>query len=539
MPIQPNPARLRVGSPADLLAIVPHLLGFIPGNSFVVLGARGPRHRIELTLRFDLPDPPEPRAAADIAAHAVAVLGAQQLTTVIAIGYGPGLLVTPLADAIRQATAGTDLTLRDVLRVEHGRYWSYLCPNPLCCPPAGVPFTTDGHPAAVAMAATPGHQVLASRDDLAATIAPVTGPTAEAMRRETARAERIATRLIARTAATGNPARPVIEHGLKAVQAAITTYRDGGTIELPGQFAWLSVALTHLWVRDDAWARMDPAHRDAHLRLWTDLTRHAQPGYLAAPACLLAFTAWQTGNGALANLALDRALADQPGYSMALLLRDTIDAGTPPSLAVLPMTPEEVAASYTQTLAPPASRSGHPQGIRHCRRPGQLTVAASTGPAHRAGPRQRGLVVCPGLSASQARSSAQPASRSARSTRSRSFPRARQIQGPAPPDSPFPKPLGKHLARPGQPVALPPSFACVSSRTGTPHNSRPRHRHPHPRSTPWTPPPRPPASSSPATAAAPKSPLADTYYVDGAGQLCTTTCTSPLPRELLGIEPPF
>ena len=36
-----------------------------------------------------------------------------------------------------------------------------------------------------------------------------------------------------------------------------------------------------------------------------------------------------------------------------------------------------------------------------------------------------------------------------------------------------------------------------------------------------------------------QTPLADTYYVDGAGQLCTTTCTSPLPRELLGIVPPF
>jgi len=37
---------------------------------------------------------------------------------------------------------------------------------------------------------------------------------------------------------------------------------------------------------------------------------------------------------------------------MAQLLRDTIDAGVPPSVAVLPMTPEEVAASYS---TPPAS----------------------------------------------------------------------------------------------------------------------------------------------------------------------------------------
>ena len=84
----------------------------------------------------------------------------------------------------------------------------------------------------------------------------------------------------------------------------------------------------------------------AHLRLWTDLTRMARPGYVAAPAALLAFVAWQSGNGALANVALDRALADNPGYSMATLLRQVITAGAPPSLARLPMTPEQVAASY-------------------------------------------------------------------------------------------------------------------------------------------------------------------------------------------------
>ncbi len=45
-------------------------------------------------------------------------------------------------------------------------------------------------------------------------------------------------------------------------------------------------------------------------------------------------------------MALDRALADNPRYSMALLLRDALDAGAPPSMARLPMTPAEVAASY-------------------------------------------------------------------------------------------------------------------------------------------------------------------------------------------------
>jgi len=358
MPAQPDARRLRIGSPAGLLAVVPHLLGFTPDHSFIIIGARGSGLRIGVTLRYDLPDPPSQPAAIEIAAHAVAVLTAQRFTTAVAVGYGPGLLVTPLADAIRHAITGAGLHLRDVLRVEGGYYWSYLCTNPACCPAEGVRFQTGTDPASVVMTVTSAQPVLASRDQLAATIAPVTGTAGEVMGRDTARAQRIAARLIARAMAVGGSGRPVIEHGLKAVQAAITTYQNGGTIELASRFAWLTVTLTQLWVRDDAWARMDPAHARAHQRLWADLTRNAQPGYIAAPASLLAFTAWQTCNGALANLALDRALADTPGYSMAQLLREVIDAGAAPSLAVLPMTPEQVAASYGDTPGP--GQAGQP-----------------------------------------------------------------------------------------------------------------------------------------------------------------------------------
>ena len=61
---------------------------------------------------------------------------------------------------------------------------------------------------------------------------------------------------------------------------------------------------------------------------------------------MLAFVAWQQDDGALANVALDRAPADSRRYSMAKLLRRAPDSGAPPSMARLPMTPEEVAASY-------------------------------------------------------------------------------------------------------------------------------------------------------------------------------------------------
>jgi Domain of unknown function (DUF4192) len=166
------------------------------------------------------------------------------------------------------------------------------------CPAPGTGRTTA---AAREQAQTPAAGVLAGRNALAATIAPVTGAAAEAMREATSRAEHPARLLIA------SDPQALEKAGLVAVRTAIGVYRDGGAFTPAISFAWLALALTRVRIRD-AWARMDPAHREAHRRLWTDLVRRAQPGYAAAPASLLAFTAWQGGDGAPANLAIDRAL---------------------------------------------------------------------------------------------------------------------------------------------------------------------------------------------------------------------------------------
>ncbi len=113
-----------MGSPGELLAVVPHLLGFVPQASLVVMGTAPPRDRIKVTLRYDLPDPPGAGVAADIAAHAVGVVGSQQLSAMTAVGYGAEVLVDPVAYALRDAARQAGIDLRDVLRVEDGRYWS-------------------------------------------------------------------------------------------------------------------------------------------------------------------------------------------------------------------------------------------------------------------------------------------------------------------------------------------------------------------------------------------------------------------------------
>jgi Domain of unknown function (DUF4192) len=236
-----------------------------------------------------------------------------------------------------------------------------------------VPFDLVAHPAAAAMSAA-GNKALRDRAALAATIAPLGGLAEESMRQATRRAERHAADLIRAGAASGGrggAAERVTAEGLSAVSEAIGVYRRGGRVTGDDRLAWLAVSLSDLRVRDDAWARMVPEQVRAHLRLWTDLVRRAPARYVPAPASLLAFTAWQAGNGALANVAAQRALAADPGYSMALLVLEAIGAGMPPSAARLPMTPEEVAASYGQAGSGDA---GQPHAIRKSREAGQPRV---------------------------------------------------------------------------------------------------------------------------------------------------------------------
>src|SRR5271165_5886778 len=292
---------VRAGSPAALLAVIPHLLGFMPEASVVVIGLTPPRDRVRVTLRYDLPDPPDADLVADIAGHAAGVISSQRLTAAIAVGYGPEPLVTPVADAVRDAAQRAGIDLHDVLRVEDGRYWSYRCGDEACCPAAGVPFDPTAHPVTADMAAA-GKQVLAGRAAVAARVAPIGGIAAESMRQATRRAEQHAARLLTkvrRSARIGAARHMIAAEGLATVGQMIVRYRGGGRFTSADEIARITVALRDLRVRDDAWARMDPAHADAHLRLWTDVVRRAQPGHVAAPAALLALAAWQPGHGTM------------------------------------------------------------------------------------------------------------------------------------------------------------------------------------------------------------------------------------------------
>jgi hypothetical protein len=87
--------------------------------------------------------------------------------------------------------------------------------------------------------------------------------------------------------------------------------------------------LSDIQVRDYALGIHNAETIEAYWTMWKELLRIAPVGYVAPIASIFAAVAYESGQGALAHKALDRALIDNPGYSLALLLRRVFSAGWP------------------------------------------------------------------------------------------------------------------------------------------------------------------------------------------------------------------
>lgn len=318
----PDPPPVRLSSPGDLAAATPYLLRFHPTDSLVMFALGGKAGTAYAGIaRTDLPAPEH----AGTIGHALAETMLSHGATAVAIlGYGPAERADPVVPAIRDLAARRGLPVRETLRVHAGRWWSYDCPGAACCPPEGTPFdpTTSEVSARLTfegLAAAP------SRDDLKQRIAPVGGLTRTSMDQATRRAEaRLVEWLDAVPEADWR--QEVLGEGEAVVRAAIDRYATGGALD-DDAVAWLTVLLTWLPVRDAAWQAI--TSEQPHLTLWTDVVRRADPALVPAPACLLAFTAWRFGSGALAGMALDRAERADPDYSLAELLRRLLAQGPP------------------------------------------------------------------------------------------------------------------------------------------------------------------------------------------------------------------
>lgn len=321
------PNRVRLSAPADILATIPFLVGYHPTDSVVVLGMRD-RH-VVFTARDDLPAEP-PRSTGQVR-YLVDVLRRQDCPAVMLVGYGPQDRVGPALHSLRRAYERAGVAVLESLRADGGRYWSYLCTNPSCCPAEGTPVDISSSAIAVAWTLT-GRVARRDRAEYEAQIEPATGPVREAMRAATDRAWDRLNDLIRGAHDEEHAVGLIHAAGNLAVAAAIDRQvRD----EQHGheEVAWLTVLLVNIAVRDIAWALIKGSETAIfhHRALWQEVLHRAEEDLATAPASLFAFAAWRSGEGGIARVALQRALDIDPSYRMANLLHHAITAGLPPS----------------------------------------------------------------------------------------------------------------------------------------------------------------------------------------------------------------
>lgn len=318
--------KLKVRSAADMVTVVPFLIGFHPGdgNLVVVVCAGG---RVVFAARADLPEPGSPEAAVrGLADHLIPVVGRQQpISAVVLIGYGDAGQVDPALHVVAEAFTVSDLPVRDLLRVTAGRFFSLTCTNQACCPPQGTPY--DPTVSLIAVNATvAGAVALPDRAAVAARFAPVEGAAREGMCNATLAA------LGRLDVLSEEDSDAVDEAGATAVREALRTHDGGGCLP-DDEMAWLTLLLNYDSVWDLAMKLTEP--HDRHVTFWAEVTRRAEEPLAPAPATLLALTAWRCGDGALATMAAERALQVDPEDRFAGLLLRAIQAGVAPSVVEL------------------------------------------------------------------------------------------------------------------------------------------------------------------------------------------------------------
>ncbi|WP_238815439.1 DUF4192 domain-containing protein [Nocardia brasiliensis] len=340
---------VRVDEPGELIAGVPAMIGFAPERSLVVLVLRAVPDRadgaiIDAVMRFDLDqEGGRGRLRAEQVARCVAQVSAHDdVAEVLAVvvddrSVEPDLCGSDIVErcgigrfdmliaALARRLAAQDIALAGawaVRAIRPGQCWWSL----FGMERSGL--LSDPATSAVALAQVlDGRPVLASRTELTAMVAEDSALQDEvAALLETALA--VAHDRYARAVRRGDPnaySRQALEYVLWQV-ANIESDNEPMAREL----AELAAALRDRAVRDAMFALAVGDHAVAAEALWAILARALRGRDRAEAAALLGYSAYARGDGALAGIALEAALAADPDHPMALLLETSLSLGMRP-----------------------------------------------------------------------------------------------------------------------------------------------------------------------------------------------------------------
>jgi hypothetical protein len=358
---------LVVRGPDSLPALVPHLVGFHPTASLVLLGLAPERRTVRVTMRLDLPDAETdvPDVVDAWAASLAALPQAGALEVILAVYPRPpddpwgddGTWELPhldLVDVLAAELRRAGILALDAVCVVGDRIRSYWCEDAACCPPQGRVVDSAESLRVRAAFVVHGSAPLSSRDALVHTLdqRPVDDPLRCAV--DQAR-DGVVMRMPAGT-------RQRVEHVVAGARAWATDPRNEAT--LVRLVVLVGLLCARIRPRDLLLRTLtvdpEPQVLASARTILAEAVRCASGPAVAPVASVLAVCAWVDGDGAAARVALDRALDADPAYSLAALVSAALDAGTPPWAWVAMMSEVsvgEILGEGTGQVAEPGERA--------------------------------------------------------------------------------------------------------------------------------------------------------------------------------------
>jgi hypothetical protein len=334
----PEESPLKLHHPGDVLAAVPFVLGFEPANSLVAISLRGRRQRVGLVMRADYPAEADLELFEHAALNMVTHLQRDEARGVILIAYPPECILDPAERPVDEALAileraafGAGIDVREALLVTNARWWSTRCNDGSCCPLDGTPLAAIGESRVAAEVVVRGGPMpFACEGDLIASLAHSDSLLAQCL--EQAIAARV-DELIDQS--SKEELQDIRSRQRAALDECFSLWcqSQGNTQLFAGKIRLLAdvvIGIQGIMLRDYALGIHSDESVDQAMTLWRWLLTLAPMGTVAPVACLTAATAYELGDGALAQRALDRAFLDSPEYSLAHLLRRVFTAGLAP-----------------------------------------------------------------------------------------------------------------------------------------------------------------------------------------------------------------
>lgn len=302
----------------DLITAVPFLIGFHPTDSLVLISVKD--GAIGVAMRVDLPVSLNSDEIDLLAHHFIR----DEANGALLVAYmpenrsdGDSLLISVGAGLIRNG-----IDIQESLLISGGRYRSIICRDIKCCPAIGklLPAIEDSAIAAehvVAGIPMPYGDISQLIDSIAADQQSLTkswSAVVENFKVDEDTADITALR----------------RDGVEAMELLLDEFRIGRGPTEQLLVARVIGRMSDLQIRDYAMGVHQEDTYDLYFTMWRELLRLAPVGFIAPIACIVAAMAYENGDGALAQRALDRAIADDASYPLAALLRRVFNAGWPP-----------------------------------------------------------------------------------------------------------------------------------------------------------------------------------------------------------------